>query len=333
MSATGADDPILARLMAAGAGRVLCARSRAGYEPVPEDGLFFYHVPKSAGVTFFTALRYAITLGRPAGPTLAECFRFDEALPSAFHLERNYRLVASHLPYGVHDRFRHPRLLTTLVREPVGRVRSAYTYDCMRRGEPVSAAGFEAVLRSEEALNRTVKQLTGLAPEQPLADPAQWKRAVDTLIGNFHSYVGTDRVAGLIEAYLSLYRLPNVAMPPLNTTRPEFRLDETSHAAEILERNRQDQALFEYVRDHPRLPDPPAAGAGLHAATVVITENDSTTRTEGRARCFPTAEIQTRTGLFNDPASPPAGQRPGRRRGDGSRRQTDPGRTPRPEPR
>lgn len=279
--------------------KVTFAASFVDHDEAPESGLFFYHVPKTGGISFFTALRFGLVAqaGTLNPPGVAPgVLRLDDDPPAPSALDRPYRLVGSHRPFGTHLAFRQSFLATTVLREPVARVRSQYTYLSMRRGEPVSPDGFKAALRDEANTNRATKQLAGQARYDQAADPHLWERAIETLTETFHSYVCMDRVDELTTYYLSLFRLPNAATTRLNRTRPEFHLDPSNHADEILERNRQDDQLYAFVRDHSRLPRLTVRSAAVHPLTVVIDETDTATRTGGRTAAIATERLLTSEG-------------------------------------
>ena len=148
--------------------RTVCVESRIDRPDPPYRPLFFYHVPKTGGLSFVIALsaahdfvnKRADRLGALGSDRKVE--RFDEAPPHRRCYQDGYALLVSHGGFGLHRRFRQQFLLTTILRDPFGRVRSDYTYNGMRRQRPVSASGFEAMLRDESNCNRSVKQLAQL---------------------------------------------------------------------------------------------------------------------------------------------------------------------------
>ena len=265
-------------------------RSRIDHEVGTERALFFYHVPKTGGVSFFTALRHAwIERHRMTGDgARPEMFRYDDIARDTPVKGLRYTLVGTHKAFGAHLKFEQPFLMTTILREPVARLTSEYTYQCMRRSQPVSAAGFESVLRSEENTNRAVKQL-GASRFGVAARPSTLDTALETLDRHFHSYVDHHLCDQLTEYYLSLYQLPNVEIDRLNSTTARYKFDSSSYRDEILDRNRFDQQLADHVRSHPRLPTLASRSETLHPLTVIIRETGNDTRSEGVVRSVPTS--------------------------------------------
>jgi hypothetical protein len=267
-------------------------RSRVDHDAIADTALFFYHVPKTGGISFFTALRYAWLEGlRATGEgTRPEMFRYDDSARDRPVAGRHYTLVGSHKAFGAHLKFDQKFLFTTIIREPVARITSQYTYQCMRENRPVSPAGFESTLRSEENTNRAVKQLAGHSRYGVPARPAALEAALDTLERQFDSYVDHQWCDRLTEYYLSLYRLPNVQVDRLNRTTAPFKFDSSPYRDEILERNRFDRQLADQVRNHPRLPELTSRSEALHPLTVIIRETGNDRRSEGVARAVPTGQ-------------------------------------------
>ncbi len=270
--------------------------SHIDHDATAETALFFYHVPKTGGVSFFTALRYAWrehfrASGEGARP---EIFRYDD---SALHKPaqgRHYVLVGSHKAFGAHLKFEQRFIFTTILRDPVARLTSEYTYRCMRLGQPVSQSGFESVLRSEENTNRAVKQLSGHSRYGVAARSATLETALETLDRHFDSYVDHNLCDRLTEYYLSLYKLPNIEIDRLNSTTAPFKFDPSPYRDEIIERNQLDQHLADHVRAHPRLPELTSRSDALHPLTVIIRETGNETRSEGVAHAVPTSQLLPR---------------------------------------
>jgi len=189
--------------------RTVCVESRIDRPDPPDRPLFFYHVPKTGGLSFFIALtaahnfvsKRADRLGALGSETRIE--RFDEPPPHRRCYQDGYALLASHGGFGLHRRFRQSFLLTTIVRDPFGRVRSDYTYTSMRQGRPVSGPGFEAMLRDESNRNRSVKQLAGCHRFDQPAAPGLYRQAIETLDQAFHSFGTHQDVLPSLEAWIN----------------------------------------------------------------------------------------------------------------------------------
>jgi hypothetical protein len=277
--------------------RTVCVESRIDRPDPPYRPLFFYHVPKTGGLSFFVALCAANTFVNKRGDRLGalgpdtRVERFDEPPPHRRDYQEAYALLVSHGAFGLHRRFRQSFLLTTIVRDPFGRVRSDYTYNSMRKGRPVSGPGFEAMLRDEANRNRGVKQLAGQDRFDQPASPGLYEKAVETLDRAFHSFGTHQDVSRLIGLYLSYYRLPNILMDRVNTTTPAYQLDATPWRAEIEARNDQDLLLYEYVRANRRIPELALASPACHPVTVIVNEVDNSDRSASHGIGVDTARL------------------------------------------
>ncbi len=264
----------------------MCADSRIDRFDVPYAPLFFYHVPKTGGLSFYVALRSAIFFANKYSDRLGALghdtavHRADEDVPHRRLYQESYAVLASHHAFGFHRKFRQRFLLTTIVRDPVGRVRSEYTYNSMRKQSAVDIGGFATSFRTEGNINRAVKQLAGQTRLDHPAPPGLHEQAIATLERHFHTYVTNRDISGLLAYYLSYYRLPNVVMDRINTTSPAYRLDVEPFRPEIEALNDQDQQLFEFVRQKPRLPVLAASSTRSHPTTVIVNETKNEEQSE-----------------------------------------------------
>ncbi len=277
--------------------RTVCVESRIDRPDFPYAPLFFYHVPRTGGLSFYHALSGAIRFVNKRADRLGasgpdtEVLRLDEPRPGRHYFRADYALVASHNAFGFHRKFRQAFLLTTIIREPFGRVRSDYTYTCMRRQSPGNEEEFRASFRSEININRAVKQLAGHTHFEQPAPPDLYRRAIDTLSGQFHSYVTHHDISSLIGLYLSYYRLPNVVMDRINTTTSAYHLAAEACRDELEALNAQDLRLYEFVRAHPRRPDLGLRSNASHPVTVILNEVSNTDRSVACGRGVDTARL------------------------------------------
>ncbi len=266
--------------------RTMCVESRIDRPDTPYRPLFFYHVPKTGGMSFYAALRGAIALSSKypdrlgaLGPDTS-VHRIDEDMPHRRFYQASYALLASHHSFGFHCKFRQTFLLTTIIRDPLGRVRSEYTYTSMRRRQAVSAAGFCKSFRKESNINRAVKQVAGHNLLDRPAPPELCELAIEILQEHFHSYATHRNISRLVACYLSYYRLPNIVINRINATTSEYCLDAEPFRKEVDALNEQDMKLFKFVSEHPRLPMPNMTSLKCHQATVIINETANTEQSE-----------------------------------------------------
>jgi hypothetical protein len=260
--------------------------------------LFFYHVPKTGGLTFFLAMMHAFSRGWPAGRPSRTLGRFDDPLEryrpgpdGRANLPRDTIFAASHHGFGFHERFDVPFALATIVRDPVQRVASANTYACMRADRMPSESEFESFIRRPENIDAIPTQLTGGNSGGDVDENIGM--AIEHLETRFEAYVPSNNVGALISTYLGVYGLPNVLMENLNRTLPRYRLDPTPWAEEIRARNAVGWGIYRYVAANPRLPKLPF-GNGLNPQTVVIRARERRARTEEESLKFDTGELVRR---------------------------------------
>lgn len=92
---------------------------------IPEDVLFFVHIPKTAGTTFRFILdnRFA-----PEEISPLEIYHPHDYRTVEPNDLRKYRLMRGHIPYIAQQAFPQKPLAMTILRDPVYRVRSLYTF-------------------------------------------------------------------------------------------------------------------------------------------------------------------------------------------------------------
>jgi hypothetical protein len=264
--------------------------------------IFLYHVPKTGGTTFFSAISAAFSLlfhivrQQSPGAALPDVARFDDpALANLPRVAKDHVFAASHLPYPFHAKFPHPFSLMTILRDPYRRVLSSYTYACMRKGKSPSQAEFAIFIRRPENIAVQVKQLIGRQPQEAVTieDGA---RAVELLQGKFSFYGTTDHIAALTSAILQWNCLPNVLIDHLNKTEQHYRFDGQALEDEVRALNAAEAPLFALAHANPALSPPgaPAGGVLPHPRTVLVRETENAGQSGGRLKGVATSTIVDR---------------------------------------
>ncbi len=279
--------------MGAGAAFTWLAGRQGDGPPVPRR-LFIYHLPKTGTSTVFNALRAALHLAfadlktRQPGFAPPLVARLDDDRDPA---GLDAALLASHRPFGLHARLAHPAVLLTVLRDPVARIQSSYTYDSMRRARPVTEAAYRDHLRRPENVNAMTRQLAGLPPGAPVG-PADLDRALGHLRNHVTLYGTSRHIPALCEAYLRWCRLPNVVVDRINRTEPAYRLPGTPFAEEVAALNVYDRALHLFARDRPRLAVGDSASPGApHPWTALVVQGANDAAVRGTYRALPTDRI------------------------------------------
>lgn len=267
--------------------------SSANHSEQQKRGLFFYHCPKTGGMTITYALQHALSCLSSVQKQKLFLGRIDNispppgqrvAMPSAF--------VVTHLPFGTHQKIAQNFDLMTVLRDPVARVTSGFTYSCMRRGEKPRPDRFRHFFTAPENINVMVQQLSGGEDGRALGE-ASFKRAIEHLHRHFALFVTTRHIPELISAYLSRFRAPNVLMANANRTLPEYRIDSAPFEEEIRELNALDAALFNFVRENPRLEEVRKEDETVSPMTVFIDEVERHAATAAKSYHHTTQNMPT----------------------------------------
>jgi hypothetical protein len=228
---------------------------RRGSTSNDNDCLVFLHIPRTAGSTLGTILRRNF-------PQEQRCVRlntldkpFAETLESiSLEKRSSLRLVAGHLPYGVHRHIPRPCDYITIMRDPVDRVISVYKLILAKRNHMLH----DQVVRSRVSLEQYVE--SGM--DQGQTENSQTRQlsgrqfgVVDaTSLDEAKRNLNTFALVGLTERFeetiallrrtfglrTSFYLTKNV-LPPLEVSQ---------RARELLqERNDLDLELYEFARE------------------------------------------------------------------------------------
>lgn len=260
-------------------GRYGCSPSWTPPSAEPPASLFFYHIPKTGGLSFWLAMLHAFVQGWPAAWPQRKIGRLDAPLPAYVDdaspdriIPGSFIFAASHHGYGLHRLLGPGVRLTTMLRDPYSRVVSDYSYTCMRGNRAPSPHDFQSFFRAPENRNRMTRQIGATWPAastHPDPDPAG---AISRLENEFESFVTLGDLPDLLSRYLNIFGLPSVLMERLNRTAPEFRFDASAWRDEIIERNAADVVLYDHVALHRRLPPAPPAAGPLNARTLLVRE-------------------------------------------------------------
>jgi hypothetical protein len=254
--------------------------------------LFLYHVPKTGGMSFQTAiecgqrnLRAVLDAKGIKDPipgygrigTLQEM----KDLPHSF-----FYFLVSHLPYGAHL---HTDVtdfqLMSIFRDPIDRIKSAFTYQCMRQNQIPNEKRFVEFFQQQDNINLFCKSLHPNALNEVTEDH---KAVIENLEQNFTTVVTANELHDAIEYYLSLYNLPNIVMGRINHTQNEFKLDISAYKDDILKLNQEDYELYEYVKANPKVPELGNYSDRLNQATSMVYQNQTKEKVSARGVPLPT---------------------------------------------
>ena len=250
-------------------------RNRAWSLAVNPPPLIFYHIPKTGGEYLYKVLRGAlVAISHAVSRTRSDFEGFNENridLPEHIPAASGLRLIGTHLPYGWH---RQEGALTnhnpiTLVRQPFDRIRSSYTYDCMRAGRRPSVAEFQRYSLLPANRNAMVRYLGG---GDPACEGIDVDAVIECLEREFLAYDTLGNVTQMVEGLLNYANLSDViTLGRINTTLPEYSLDLAEFKEEVEALNAADMQLYRYVSAKPRRLEIPST-EGYHPYTALIKE-------------------------------------------------------------
>ncbi|MBU2884050.1 sulfotransferase family 2 domain-containing protein [Psychrosphaera sp. B3R10] len=249
--------------------------------------IFLYHVPKTGGLSFQTAIEWArlnlITALKLKGidnplPLVARTANPNELK----NLNHNFfYLLSTHLPYGSHFLPKTSDFeLMCIFRDPIDRISSAFSYQCMRQNIIPTQKNFIKFFRNPENINRFCKQLHPNAINEEVEDS---KAVIKNLDENFSTVVTLDTLHDAIEYYLSLFNLPNVLQKRTNRTLKQFKIDTTQFTDEINELNEEDLLLYQDVKSNSKIPElKDQESNAINNITSIIFEQQSTKKVATR---------------------------------------------------
>ncbi len=254
-------------------------RGARGGSSIAFDRIFFYHIPKTAGTSIYMAIKASSTIFfqqvRNSIPGFKPPFisrvdtPFDQAPQNI-----DYGFIASHLPFGTHNKIPSSFQLMTLFRDPVQRVKSAYLYECLRQDKQVSNSNFEGFFRREENQNFMCRHL-GFQGNAPLGE-------ITAQLEEKFALIDIDKNADqVIEDLLSYNCLPNMIMKKLNKSKGAERLQLEDHQQEILSLNDTDLNIYDYFCSN-RKRFPQSNGSSSHPVTLLIEETKNKELTVGQ---------------------------------------------------
>lgn len=218
--------------------------------------LFFYHIPKTAGLTFRHVIsfaqeyRYETKRESHLAGNKGSVFPWNADIPPKY-LEQKFCSVVAWRPFGFHEKFHQSFNLVTATRYPFDRVVSRYRYICVVKGQSPSTKEFERFFRDTPQINHQSKLLAGEG-DHAESSISLFDRARENL-GQFYAYTTMENMNTLLENLLGAYNLPNVIGQRSNVAQAWTRFDYEPYRDEIMDLNRYDNMVFDYVHENQKL--------------------------------------------------------------------------------
>lgn len=231
-----------------------------------EPVVLFLHIPKAGGQTLGEFIDFH-TRDEKAGGADTDLLRagvayltygfFKEqplAIPEhvlALLRRRDLRAVLGHFWFGLHEHVARPSVYVTMLRDPVERVVSLYSY--ARLHETMSLDEFVAEPPFREVDNDQTRRIAGVDPAIGECTPAMLHAAQENLRRHF-AVVGTierlDETLALLRQRLGWQR-PMAAVHPrnVNPERPAVASLPAATVAAIRRRNELDLELCRYASE------------------------------------------------------------------------------------
>lgn len=220
--------------------------------------LFFYHIPKTAGLTFRNSLSSSMKFADKHWQTSyfsdlkEEIFSWNENYSDSW-MQAKHSLVSAWRPFGFHRRFNQDFNLVTVFREPFARVVSRFRYKCYFGEFECTDAGFRQFFTLEKNRNHQTKLVSGVGDARGLTTDDLI--LAKTNLREFFAYCVIDEVDELLSELLSLYGLPNVVGQRNNVSLAQYSLNWQQFKQEVLALNSLDVELYEHVVANPKRPD------------------------------------------------------------------------------
>ena len=252
---------------------------------------FFYHVPKTGGMFLFNILKFGIlSKTKPEKRQQIITTRldgyFEKGSATVLKPNRYPALIATHDGYGHHKRFQNPFFTLTALRDPVERVKSAFSYNVMRGKEDDSKSSFEAFIENN-AENLITRYFSG--PEWDEKEGCEAARKALESIGKI--LFQEDLNQGISDVITAL-GLPNILegerINASNDYKPLF-IDDFD--AEIAERVNLDFTLYNSFKSREDQKAMNRASTTPQPITLLITEQGDRSGSKGRCIPVPTQHL------------------------------------------
>ena len=261
----------------------------------PVETLLFLHIPKCGGISLMHNLNQSLIYAYSGSQVQPLTGRVDDQENLSILLQgiaqagidfgQTPAIFTSHLPLQDLKKINPKGRPFTLLRDPIDRLLSEYSYDCMRADRLPAVDDFLVFSRKEANKNIMQKMINGAQSGQQLED---------FIRQHFIACVDIKKMDSLLEVLLTRLQLNNVLMEPLNPTLKKYQLKKQAlsqgQIEEVSGYNGVDIDLHRRFKAKPLLPEILKSDQ-IQRNTTIAADNQLRNRSEVSLMQYPTNKL------------------------------------------
>ena len=210
--------------------------------------LFLYHVPKCAGTTVVVLISHLFKkFHRLSGPLFnnndkGEQIAYENYLNNENLIHSsNLDFLCGHLPFEIHDRIKNNYLFIAIVREPIQRCLSHYSWGINRGYYSINDDIEDLFEKNKLPKNAMVNQFSGIGLSNPNCD-----KSIDLSLNNLCDKIDLlfdiNDVFKLLNLIISSYDLPNIFFQKQQVTKNKIKISEKN--LNIIKKNNEKDVIL-----------------------------------------------------------------------------------------
>lgn len=216
----------------------------------------FFHIPKSAGMSLFIGLGSGFHHGKDRLSFPYIVSRIDDEKKDSdvlssltdFFVEHKSKdvggIIASHIPNKVLNSANTRFKFITVLRDPIDRVMSAFTYDCMRNDIIPTSILLNDFVKKQDNQDVMTKTLLGINTIKG----GEGVVSANMVKESFYAYCFVSDLNELIESLITESGLPNIVLGSENQTLEKFKYKGTESDRQLIaSMNKEDVELVNEI--------------------------------------------------------------------------------------